>query len=84
MVAPATMAGVVTWCSGRSARLGGALRYHRKKAVTLQPQQIQQLLISTMKHCPARLRLYAFAQLLQLFPAHLVLLAMAVSPSQKS
>jgi hypothetical protein len=38
--------------------------YHREKAVTLNAQQVQQLLISAMKLSPAQLRLYAFALLL--------------------
>jgi hypothetical protein len=38
---------------------------HRKKTVVLDAQQAQQLLISTMKDCPAHLRLYAVARLFQ-------------------
>jgi hypothetical protein len=53
------------------------LPYNRKKTVAFDVQQIQQLLISTMKLRPAHLRLHAFALLLQLIPVHLLLPARA-------
>jgi hypothetical protein len=49
------------------------LAYQYRKAVALDAQQIQQLLISTMKHRPAHLLLNTVAQLLQLLPGHLAL-----------
>jgi hypothetical protein len=53
---------------------------HRKKTVALDTQQIQQFLISIMKHRPAHLRLHAFA-----LPAPIVSWSfgspVAVSPS---
>jgi hypothetical protein len=48
----------------------GNLPYHHKKTIALDAKQVQQLLISTMRQRPAYLRLYAFAQLLQMFPSH--------------
>ena len=51
--------------------------YKSQKTVALNAEQVQQLLISTMKFCPARLRLDAFALPLQLIPVHLFLPARA-------
>jgi hypothetical protein len=53
------------------------LPYHHTKTVALDAQQVQQLLISTMKHRPAYLGLYAFALPLQLCPGHSVLMRFA-------
>jgi hypothetical protein len=49
--------------SGRGGLLAGTF-LHREKAVALNAQQVLQLLIAAMKHCPPQLRLYAFALLL--------------------
>jgi hypothetical protein len=57
--------------------LGVTLPYHHTKTVALDAQQVQQLLISTMKDRPAYLGLYAFALPLQLCPSHLVLMRFA-------
>jgi hypothetical protein len=53
------------------------LPYHHTKTVALDAQQVQQLLISTMKDRPAYLGLYAFALLLQLCPRPYVRVAQA-------
>jgi hypothetical protein len=55
------------------------LPQHHTKTVALDAQQVQQLLISTVKDRPAYLGLYAFALLLELCPGHLVLARFAPS-----
>jgi hypothetical protein len=62
---------------GRGAHSGGTLPYHHTKTVALDAQQVQQLLISTMKDRPAYLGLYAFALLLQLCPSRLLKFVLA-------
>jgi hypothetical protein len=71
---------------GRGALPGGTLPSHQTKTVALDAQQIQQLLISTMKDRPVHLGLYAFALLLQLCPSHLVVSAIGarLSPTKAS
>jgi hypothetical protein len=59
--------------TGSMLRIFGGDVDHHTKTVALDAQQVQQLLISTMKDRPAYLGLYAFALPLQLCPGHLVL-----------
>jgi hypothetical protein len=71
---------------GRAALPGGTLPSHQTKTVALDAQQVQQLLISTMKDRPVHLGLCAFALLLQLCPSHLLVSAIGarLSPTKAS